>query len=109
MAEDRDSRLDPLVALLRVQDAVRVLEGLKDEDAHDVMDPLFWTKHGRGEGALEGLREVARHYAEEHGAGTTFCFHCADPVDDPREAEQEAHADCARAERPTEAGEEGRG
>lgn len=104
-----DCRLDPQDRYERVRAGIGALVALKDDDAHAVMDPRFWAKNGTGELALEGLGEVARHYAEEHGAseaGGVFCVHCDDPIDDPEEAREEAHAGCAQADAQGDAGEE---
>lgn len=111
-----DDRLDAQERYDRVRAGINALLDLKDDDAHagEPLDPRFWAKNGTGEAALEGLREVARYYAEEHGAGATFCVYCDDPIDDPEEAREEAHAGCAQANAEAEAqagarGEEERG
>lgn len=98
MAAVYSEGLDPQERYERIRDGIGALAALRDDDAHDVTDPLFWTEHGRGERALEGLRQVARYYSDEHAADLTFCVYCSEPVDDPEDAKEEAHRGCARTE-----------
>lgn len=93
-------RLDPQERYERVHEGILALLALKDDDANAVMDPLFWTEvpPGRGEVALEGLREVAGFYAEEYGADVT-CDDCGDPFEGPEETEAEPHPESAQTEK----------